>query len=116
MIPGWNHLPNPVAPLGAVFGNASSAKIAGMRFLALLGALLSLVVVPSPHAGATTPALPSDTRFYHAPPNPGAMQQARALRRAGRNGAAARITALAAVPQAVWLGVEGPWPMRARVS
>ncbi|MDL2335481.1 MAG: glycoside hydrolase family 6 protein [Chloroflexota bacterium] len=57
--------------------------------------------VPLP-AAATTPALPSNTRFYAAPPNPGAAQQAKALRRAGRQAPAARITAMAAVPTAVW--------------
>ncbi|MEA2676722.1 MAG: endoglucanase [Chloroflexota bacterium] len=69
----------------------------------MLGALVCLALVPAPStATATAPALPADTRFYHAPPNPGAVQQAKALKRAGRTAAAARISAMAAVPQAVW--------------
>lgn len=65
--------------------------------------LACLVLVPAAsRVSATTPALPADTRFYHAPPNPGATQQAHALRHAGKRAAAARITAMAAVPQAVW--------------
>lgn len=72
-----------------------------MKLLAV-AALACLVLVPPPTTSATTPALPADTRFYHSPPNPGAVQQAKALKRAGRNAAAARITAMAAVPQAVW--------------
>lgn len=72
--------------------------------LLVIGALACLALVPAPsRTSATTPALPADTRFYHAPPNPGAIAQAKALKKAGRYAAAARITAMAAVPQAVWL-------------
>ena len=35
-------------------------------------------------AAATTPALPANTRFFAADPNPGAAQQAKALRHAGK--------------------------------
>jgi endoglucanase len=73
-----------------------------MKVVAVACALIALCAVSVPTAAATTPALPSDTRFYAAPPNPGAAQQARALRRAGKRAAAARVTAMAAVPTAVW--------------
>ncbi|HUP83761.1 MAG TPA: glycoside hydrolase family 6 protein [Candidatus Limnocylindria bacterium] len=73
-----------------------------MKLRPVIGALLVLMMPAAPSAVATTPALPADTRFYHAPPNPGAVQQAKALKQAGRTAAAARITAMAAVPQAVW--------------
>ena len=71
--------------------------------LLVIAALACLVLIPAPmRASATTPALPANTRFYAADPNPGAAQQARALRHAGKKAAAARVTAMAAVPTAVW--------------
>src|SRR4051812_30458952 len=71
------------------------------RVLTFLAAvLLAIGLVPS--VSATTSALPANTRFFAADPSPGAAQQAKALRRAGKTGAARRITEMAAVPTAVW--------------
>ena len=71
-------------------------------FVALVALSTFGLLVSPPRASATTPALPANTRFFAAEPNPGAAQQAKALRRAGKKAAAARVTAMAGVPTAVW--------------
>lgn len=51
-----------------------SAKIAGVKAGISLVAIMTLALwLPAPPTEATTPSLPADTRFYHAPPNPGAV-------------------------------------------
>lgn len=46
--------------------------------------------------------LAPDTPFYAPPPNAGGVRQVAQLRRAGRVGAARRMTAMIRIPQAVW--------------
>jgi endoglucanase len=93
-------VPRPLDP--AHPGEPEACEDFGVKLNIGLLALSAMALVWPGPAGATNPALPSNTRFYAAPPNPGAAQQAKALRRAGKRAAAARITAMAAVPTAVW--------------
>jgi endoglucanase len=59
--------------------------------------------------------LPAGTRFYVPPAAPGTARQLAALRREGRSGDAALITAMEAQPRAVWLAGGTPSQVQARV-
>jgi endoglucanase len=73
------------------------------RWLAIAVTVLAFCLpTPASAASATTTALPANTRFYAAPPNPGGVHQVAALKAAGKTGAARRLKEMMDTPSSVW--------------
>ena len=70
---------------------------------------------PSPRTLARR-SLPADTRFFVPPANPGAIEQIAVLAKSNSPREAAAITAVAAVPQAVWFSKGTPEEVSSAVS
>ena len=73
------------------------------------------VTRPTPN-GPSRRSLPADTRFFVSPPNPGVVEQIAALAKANNAREAAAITAVAAVPQAVWFSKGTPEEVQSAVG
>jgi endoglucanase len=82
----------------------------------LAGLSLALIGLTAPMASAR-PAdpLPARTRFFTPPPDAGAVQQVRELRREGERRDARLVARMVATPQAVWFTSGTPQEVRADV-
>jgi endoglucanase len=82
--------------------------IASLVFDVLLGLGIAYYFLRRPLPAPGIRPLPLATRFFVPPPNPGAVEQIAALAKANSPREAAAITAMAAVPQAVWFSKGTP--------
>lgn len=100
----------------------STQRIRSRRWmwaLLLVPAAAALVFATRPHKPARTrllQPLPAQTRFFVTPANPGAIQQIAALAKSNATREAAAITAMEAVPQAVWFSTGAPEMVHGDVS
>jgi tRNA A-37 threonylcarbamoyl transferase component Bud32 len=112
----------PAGKKGAVLAKVSK----GRRRAVVLAAVLTLValaaVVAAYRATRTSPVFPvarplaPDTRFFVPPPNPAAIQQIAAFVKSNAVREAAMITAIAAIPQAVWFAKGTPEEVQSAVG
>jgi endoglucanase len=87
-----------------------------LAFDVLLGAAAAYYFTrPTKHTPLPHP-FPAGTTFFVAPPNPGAVEQIAALAKANSAREAAAITAMAAVPQAVWFSKGTPEEVQGAVG
>jgi endoglucanase len=82
----------------------------------LLGLAIAYYATRSPQRAPLARPLASDTRFFVPPPNPGAVEQIAALAKANNAREAAAITAMQAVPQAIWFSKGTPEEVQGAVS
>jgi endoglucanase len=89
------------------------AGAAGLACVALVVGFLPLGRKPSEFIRRS---LPADTRFFVPPPNPGAVDQIAVLAKSNAAREAAAITAMEAVPQAIWFSKGTPEEVQSAVS
>jgi endoglucanase len=107
-------------------GAASAKEGKGRRRAVVLAAVLTVAVVAALvaaiRATRTSPVFPVakplalDTRFFVPPPNPAAIQQIGAFVKSNAAREAAMITAMAAIPQAVWFAKGTPEEVQSAVG
>ena len=81
-----------------------------------LGTLLCALAGPAPAVAAVADPLPDGTRFYAPPPDPGARQQVKTLRKRGQWPTALQVQAMAGTPQAVWFADGTPATVSSQVA
>jgi endoglucanase len=89
------------------------ASVAGLVAAALATGLVPLGHKPSE---LRLRSLPAGTRLFVPPPNPGAVEQIAALAKSNSAREAAAITAMEAVPQAIWFSKGTPEEVQGVVS
>ena len=114
--------PSTVEPKDAKTGAGPRGRLrrrllmASLIFDVLLGLGIAYYVTrPSPSPPVIRP-LPTGTRFFVPPANPGAVEQIATLAKSNSARAAAAITAMAAVPQAVWFSKGTPEEVQSAVG
>ena len=112
-------LKNAGAPAKATAG-PRRGRVIGIAAVLALTVLAALFVAyramrTSPLGPVIRP-LASDTHFFVPPANPGAIQQIAALVKSGGAREAAAITAMEAIPQAVWFSKGTPEEVQSAVS
>jgi endoglucanase len=90
--------------------------LAGVAGLACVALVIGLLPIGQKSSAFVRLSLPAGTRFFVPPPNPGAVDQIAALATSNAAREAAAITAMEAVPQAIWFSKGTPEEVQSAVS
>jgi endoglucanase len=93
-----------------------SLALAGAAGLVCVALVIGLVPVGRKSSEFIRRSLPTGTRFFVPPPNPGAVDQIAVLANSNAAREAAAITAMEAVPQAIWFSKGTPEEVQSAVS